>query len=160
MGGRRRRASLNWPRKPTAACRPCRWNGAGPRAPVSVVSDIRPSNQAELDLSDVLSSLRSEMWHNAGIERTGAHLTDTGEMIDFWARYTLDKIFDEPRGWEVQNMLLIGWLIARSAAGRAESRGCHWRTDAAGPADPAVHDVWRRGAGEPALEPVRTGVLA
>ena len=134
---------------------PCGWNGAGQRAPVSVVSDIRPSDHGELDLSDVLSSLRSAMWHNAGIERTGERLTDAGEMIDFWARYTLDKIFDEPRGWEVQNMLLVAALIVRSAAWRAESRGCHWRDDTPETLDEfRVHDVWRRGRAEPAARAV------
>jgi len=133
----------------------CSWNGTGQRAPVAVVSDIRPSNHGELDLSDVLSSLRSAMWNNAGIERTGERLEDAGEMIDFWARYTLDKIFDEPRGWEVQNMLLVAALVVQSAAWRAESRGCHWREDTPDALDEfRVHDVWCRGRAEPATRAV------
>ncbi len=117
-------------------------------APVPVISDIRPSEQAELDLSDVLSSLRSCMWRNVGIERTGPKLRDAIEMIDFWARYTLDKIFDTPEGWQVQNMLLVAGLMARSAAWREESRGCHWRSDAREPLEKfRVHDQWRRGRG-------------
>ncbi len=133
-------------------------------APVAVVSDIRPSDQGELDLTDVLSSLRSAMWRNAGIERTGPRLRDMADMLDFWARYTLDKIFDEPLGWQTQNLLLAASLIARSAAWREESRGCHFRTDFPDPRDEfRVHDLWRRGApgqtgnGTPATRPVRTG---
>ncbi len=128
-------------------------NGSGPP---KIVSDIRPSDQGELDLIDVRSSLRSAMWKNVGVERTGAKLRDAVEMLAFWARYTLDKIFDDPEGWEVQNMLLVGSLIARSAAHRDERRGCHWRLDADGPAEPAHHDVWRRGSAEPRAERVRT----
>jgi aspartate oxidase len=86
------------------------------------------------------------MWKNVGIERTQAKLTGVVEMIDFWARYTLDKIFDEPHGWETQNMLLVGALVARSALWREESRGCHDRSDHVGErAAFAVHDCWRRG---------------
>ena len=127
-----------------------------PPAPVSIVSDIRPSDHGELDLADVLSSLRSAMWRNAGIERNGAKLSDVSEMIDFWARYTLDKIFDSPPGWQAQNMLLVAALIARSALWRAESRGGHWRSDAPDTLeDFRVHDRWRRGWEEPVRVRVR-----
>jgi L-aspartate oxidase len=136
------------------------WARAGrtPPAPIALVSDIRPSDHGEIDLADVLSSLRSAMWRNVGIERTGGRLADVAEMIDFWARYTLDKIFDEPQGWQTQNLLLAGALIARSAAWRRESRGCHFRTDHPDPVDGLrVHDLWRRGSGEPATRPVAEG---
>ena len=124
-------------------------------APISIVSDIRPSEHGVLDIEDVRSSLRSAMWRNVGIERTGAMLTDAVDMLEFWARYTLDKIFDEPGGWEVQNMLTVAHLVAQSALWRAESRGCHTRTDAPASDETfAVHDCWRRGEGEPVLDPV------
>ena len=130
--------------------------GGVPPAPVPIISDIRPSDHGELDLADVLSSLRSAMWRNAGIERSGARLADVGEMIDFWARYSLDKIFDDPEGWQTQNMLLVAALIARSAHWRQESRGCHWRSDTPEPSDEfRVHDHWRRGAATPELRPVQ-----
>lgn len=128
----------------------------GLQTPISIVSDIRPSEHGVLDIEDVRSSLRSAMWRNVGIERTGPMLADAVHMLEFWARYTLDKIFDEPEGWEVQNMLMVGHLVARSAHWRAESRGCHRRTDAlALDAAMAVHDCWRRGRSEPSLEHVR-----
>ncbi len=124
-------------------------------APISIVSDIRPSEHGVLDIEDVRSSLRSAMWRNVGIERTGAMLTDAVDMLEFWARYTLDKIFDEPDGWEVQNMLTVAHLVAQSALWRAESRGCHMRTDAPMSDETfAVHDCWRRGEGEPVLDSV------
>lgn len=117
-------------------------------APVPIISDIRPSDHGEIDLADVKSSLRSAMWRNAGIERSGPRLADAIDMIDFWARYTLDKIFDGPEGWQTQNMLLAAALIARSAAWRTESRGGHWRSDFPEPREECrVHDRWARGAG-------------
>ena len=133
--------------------------GASPRpGPVQVVSDIPISEHGEIDLSDVRSSLRSSMWRNVGIERSGGKLHDAAEMFDFWARYTLDKIFDDPSGWETQNMLLLGALTARSALRREESRGCHVRSDYPETSEAlAVHDCWRRGQSEPTLTPVRRG---
>ncbi len=130
-----------------------------PPSPVPVISDIRPSDNAELDLSDVLSSLRSAMWRNAGVERSGPRLADVAEMIDFWARYTLDKIFDSPPGWQAQNMLLVAALIARSALWRGESRGGHLRMDCAETLEAFhVHDRVRRGLAEVTRVGVQGGV--
>ncbi len=126
-----------------------------PILPAKVISDIRPSTHGELDLADVRSSLRSAMWRNVGIVRTGAKLADAVEMFDFWGRYSLDKIFDDPKGWETQNMLLIGALIARSALWREESRGCHARQDFPTPQETfKVHDLAQRGVSSPATQPV------
>ena len=126
-----------------------------PRGPVAVVSDIPISDHGELDLDDVRSSLRSAMWRNVGVERTGARLADACEMLDFWGRYTLDKIFDDPDGWETQNLLAVGRLVAGSALAREESRGTHWRADFPEVLPEARHDLWRRSTnGTPAWEPV------
>lgn len=131
---------------------PAGWHTPARPAPVGIVSDIRPSDHGELDLTDVRSSLRSAMWKNVGIERTGAKLRDVVEMLDFWGRYTLDKIFDDPFGWETQNLLLVGALTARSAEWREESRGCHARIDFPEPREEfRVQDCWRRGRATPEL---------
>ena len=122
------------------------------RGPLPIVSDIRPSDSGELDLADVRSSLRSAMWRNVGIEKSGSRLDDGIDMIDFWARYTMDKIFDEPDGWETQNLLTVGALMTRAARWRNESRGTHCRLDF--PAtDPALaaHALWTAGADEPVI---------
>jgi L-aspartate oxidase len=122
------------------------WAAATRNAPIPIVSDIRPSDSGELDLTDVRSSLRSAMWRNVGIERAGARMRDAAEMFDFWAKYTLDKIFDDPNGWETQNMLLVGAVMTRSAIWREESRGCHSRDDFPTPREEfAKHDLVRRG---------------
>lgn len=135
------------------------WGVTARSGPVQVISDIPPSPRGELDLSDVRSSVRSAMWRNVGLERSGARLADVSEMLDFWARYTLDKVFDDPSGWETQNMLLLGALVTRSALWREESRGCHARTDFPEPSDRfLVHDYWRRGQGEVTALPVEAPV--
>jgi len=137
------------------------WQMPPRSGPVPIISDIPPSEHGELDLDDVESSLRSAMWRNVGIERSGKRLDDVADMINFWARYTLDKVFDDVRGWQVQNMLTVGHLIAQSAAWRHESRGCHWRADYPTASDEyLVHDVWRRGATGPVVTPVVSETLA
>ena len=129
---------------------------AGPGAQrTKIISDIPLSDRSGLDLADVRSSLRSVMWRHVGIERNGEHLREVAEMFAFWSRYTLDKIFDDRRGWEVQNMLQVGALIARAADWREESRGTHFRLDFPEPVERfRVHDRWLRGTDAPVEEPV------
>ncbi len=134
---------------------PNRSEGQAGDRPAKIVSDIRPSDRSELDLDDVRSSLRSVMWRHVGIERSGDRLAEVAEMFDFWARYTLDKIFDDSHGWEVQNLLLAGALITRAAVWRTESRGTHYRVDHPQPEDTfRCHDLWRRGAPKPDTLPI------
>lgn len=132
-------------------------NGSGAK-PVRIVSEIRPSEHAELDLSDVRSSLQSAMWKNLGVERVGSRVEDAAHMLGFWGRYTLDKVFESPEGWEVQNMLQVAWLIARSASSRPERRGTHWRTDVPATGEPGEHDLQGRGRAA-ATERVISGTM-
>jgi L-aspartate oxidase len=109
-------------------------------APVRrIVSDVPPSPRTALDLPDIRNSLRSLMWRNVGIERADARLKDTCDVIWFWTHYTLDKTFDEPGGWELQNMLTTGAAIAAAARERTESIGVHYRGDAPAPPPGAGH---------------------
>lgn len=99
---------------------------------------IPPSSRTELDLADVLHSLQSVMSRNAAIERSADRLRETIEIVEFWSRYVMDKLFDEPRAWETQNLLTVALCVATAAATRCESRGVHYRTDF-----PAQDDKWR-----------------
>ncbi len=91
--------------------------------------DIGVSDRSRLDASDVRNSLRALMWRNVGITRKGRALTEAREIIEFWQRYVMDKVFDTPFGWECQNMLTVSYLMAQSAEQRRESRGVHYRVD-------------------------------
>jgi L-aspartate oxidase len=90
---------------------------------------IPHSDRTILDTADIRNSLRSLMWRNVGITRSARPLIEAQQIIKFWQRYVMDKIFDAPVGWECQNMLTVCLLIAYSAQMRRESRGVHFRTD-------------------------------
>lgn len=126
-------------------CRESRDPQAATQRPRRIISDVPISQHGGLDLADVRSSLRSVMWRHVGIVRDGGYLNDVREMIDFWGRYTLDKILDDPEGWETQNMLCVASLLCESARWRAESRGTHARLDFPEARDEFLcHDVWKR----------------
>ena len=101
----------------------------GPGAPIRIQSDAAHSTRGQLYVPDVRDSLRSLMWRNVGIVRTGDDLAEADSLIAFWQSYVLDKVFDEPRGWELQNMLTIGRLMTEAALERTETRGVHHRSD-------------------------------
>lgn len=123
--------------------------------PIQIISDIRLDEHGELDLVDVRSSLRSTMWRNVGIERSGARLKDVVDMFDFWTRYTLANIFDDPMGWETQNLLTVGALITRAALWREETRGVHFRTDFPQVDERfAGHALWNIGSADPVFKPL------
>jgi L-aspartate oxidase len=90
---------------------------------------IPHSDRTRLDADDVRNSLRALMWRNVGITRSAKPLTEVQEIIKFWQRYVMDKVFDSPPGWECQNMLTVALLMAQSAEKRRESRGVHFRRD-------------------------------
>lgn len=135
---------------------------ASPSGPTQIISDIRIAEQGELDLVDVRSSLRSAMWRNVGIERTSQKLADCLDMFNFWARYTIRGIFDDPEGWEIQNLLTAGMLITRAASHRTETRGTHCRLDFPHADDGSwrVHALWQIGRPQPERLAVRMEVGA
>ncbi len=135
--------------------------------PKSMEHRIPPSTRTELDITDVKSSLRSLMWRDVGIERSGQKLADTRERLDYWARYVMDKVFYQKdfeksgpavtAGWELQNMLTVCALIATAAHTRTESRGVHYRVDHPRRDDEnwRLHLLWRRDRQTPMKESVR-----
>ncbi len=130
--------------------------------PLQLEHRIPPSDKTELDIQDVRSSLRSVMWRNVGIERSGDRLAETREIIVFWSRYVMDKTFDPAQGaaalagWELQNMLIVCHLISTAAYTRTESRGAHHRLDYPTRDDAhwRMHLLWKRPMETPIPEPV------
>jgi len=93
-----------------------------------------------LNLDDIRNALQSLMWRNVGVRRDGEGLAEAQQMVQHWCRYVLARQFDDPSGWELQNMICIARLMIEAALERDESRGAHVRTDY-----PAVDDPrWNR----------------
>jgi L-aspartate oxidase len=90
---------------------------------------IPHSDRSRLDTADIRNSLRALMWRNVGIIRKAQPLKEAQEIIKFWQRYVMDKVFDGPAGWECQNMLTVCLMMARASELRQESRGVHFRSD-------------------------------
>ncbi len=123
--------------------------------PFTIVHEVEATERGELDLSDIRSSLRSAMWRNVGVERSGARMQDVLGMFDFWNRYAMERVFDAPDGWEVQNLLTVGRLATQAALARTESRGTHARSDFPDTSEVmAGHFLWRSDAVKPAWSPV------
>lgn len=106
-----------------------------------IANEMEVSARTALDLPDIRNSLRSLMWRNVGIIRSGDRLVETCDILRFWAHYTLDKTFDETIGWEAQNQLTVARLVAMSALERTESIGVHFRGDAPEAAPPPPYHV-------------------
>jgi len=83
----------------------------------------------ELNLTDIENSLNSLMWRHVGIRRRADELQQAVNQLEFWDRYVSPREFNAPKGWELQNQLLIGRLMATAALERTESRGVHFRVD-------------------------------
>lgn len=86
-------------------------------------------HEERLDLLDVRNSLRSLMWRQVGVQRSGEQLHSASMTVDTWCRYALDRQLTDPTGWELQNMLTIAQVIIGAALEREESRGVHFRHD-------------------------------
>ena len=86
-------------------------------------------HQSDIDIGDVEISLRSLMWRNVGIERHEDTLAAAAERLEFWQTYVMERTFDRPAGWQLQNMLTLARAIVHLARARNETRGCHYRSD-------------------------------
>jgi L-aspartate oxidase len=108
-----------------------------------------------LDLADIRNSLRSLMWRQVGVERSGGGLTEALDTVEGWCRYVLPLQFPDPEGWQLQNMLEVSRLMIRAGLVREETRGVHVRSDFPLPAHRwRAHIGWRRGREEPIVEPL------
>lgn len=96
-----------------------------------------------IDVPDLLGSLRALMWRQVGIERSGTELGIALRTLTFWMGHQARGSFRHRSGWELQNQLLVGLLVAQAAQARRSSVGTHWRSDADG-SDPTPRQAWRK----------------
>jgi len=89
------------------------------------------SAPGEVDLhhDDMLYSLKSRMWRQAGLIRNAGDLEDCLGSISFWAGLLLSRPERHAKYVDLINMLLVSRLSTASALCRKESRGTHFRSD-------------------------------
>ncbi|MCP4787221.1 MAG: L-aspartate oxidase [Fuerstiella sp.] len=97
--------------------------------PVVSMPGIAHDSDESLDVNDIRNSLRSLMWRSVGISRNERDLQTARQQLDFWANYVCRRDLAGPVGWELQNMMLVGRVMAAAAVARQESRGVHLRSD-------------------------------
>ncbi len=93
-----------------------------------------------IDVADVRAAVKSLAGRLIGVERSADGLREAVDSLDSFCVYALRRRFDDPVGWELQNLLTTARLMARAALLREESRGVHFRSDFPQPNDAA----WRR----------------
>ena len=129
-----------------------------PMISASKSGDAGGEGNGSLDLANIRNSLRSLMWRQVGVERTGESLAEALDTVEGWCRYVLPRQFADPQGWQLQNMLEVARLMIRAAIRRCETRGVHFRSDHPQASDAwRVHIAWQRGRDEPRLEPLAVG---
>lgn len=93
-----------------------------------------------IDLTDIRNTLKSLMWRSVGVRREAQSLEEARDSIAGWCLYVLPRQFQQPEGWELQNMVIVARLMVEAAWRRTESRGVHLRSDHPEMAEPD----WRR----------------
>ncbi|MCD4656527.1 MAG: L-aspartate oxidase [Planctomycetes bacterium] len=83
----------------------------------------------DADIDDLTNAVKSLMWNMMGVIREKEGLEKALIRLHSWMRYALFNVFNEPKAWELQNMLTIAAPMLESALKREESRGVHFRSD-------------------------------
>ncbi len=87
------------------------------------------SGHVKLNLADMTYSLKSLMWRQVGIERSGAGLEDALLRLSRWESYLARADCNNREALEVVNMVQVAQALTWSALAREESRGAHYRQD-------------------------------
>jgi L-aspartate oxidase len=99
----------------------------------------KPPAGVRVNVQDIIYSLKSLMWRQMGVERDRAGLEDALQKIRFWGRAVSDLGVNEPRSFELVNMLTVAYLATLGALAREESRGTHYRAEF-----PEAREAWRK----------------
>jgi L-aspartate oxidase len=100
----------------------------GPPAPGRIVEVPVPSGTGRAEEPARFEEVRSALWDDVGIVRSGPGLASALEVLTEVAAASQPTRAGTPPG-PVANAALTGSLIARAALVRTESRGAHYRSD-------------------------------
>ena len=102
---------------------------------ISETAAVRGTKEPIEQLS--LTSLQTLMWNHVGLVRDEAGLSAARAELELWQSDLPEP--HTPAEYELDNMVLIGKLMATAALERRESRGGHWRKDF-----PDSDPLWQR----------------
>jgi L-aspartate oxidase len=89
----------------------------------------RTEREAAIDLEDLHKSLVSRMWRSVGILRDAQGLSEAAHALRLWRHFSAGVRLEHRFAFELENLLLLGALVAAAATLRRESRGTHGRVD-------------------------------
>jgi L-aspartate oxidase len=99
-----------------------------PRKQVSFPKKATSQNgPVDASVEDVIGQIQDVMWKNVGIVRTRMGMAGAIKALEALAPSLANP--RTRRAWEAANLHRAGLLVVRSALGREESRGAHYRTD-------------------------------
>ena len=111
-----------------------------PRGLTPIITKATPKAPEgfRLNVGDLTYSLKSTMWRQMGVQRSGPVLQELEAQLRFWMGALGRWPQESASVWELQNMLTVSRVAALGAMERTESRGVHARSDfpelnAAGP---------------------------
>jgi len=88
-----------------------------------------PRKAAEIDAEAIMEDIRRTMDKYAGIVRTKEGLKKARDKIKKYIGEVIDIENLTHEHIEMQNMVLVSWVVVNSALMREESRGAHFRSD-------------------------------
>jgi L-aspartate oxidase len=101
--------------------------------------------QAMPEMARTRDNLQNLMWQNVGLARTGEGLKQALAQLESWEGNAVPTATNQPdslkhrAGYELNNLVTVGRLVAGAALVRTESRGAHYRLDF-----PASREEWQR----------------
>jgi L-aspartate oxidase len=98
-----------------------------PRKPLAPKQAASQNGPVDAGVEELIGQIQDIMWKDAGIVRTRAGMQDAIKALENLAPQLAHP--RTRRAWEAANLHLAGLLVIRSALGREESRGAHYRTD-------------------------------
>jgi L-aspartate oxidase len=104
---------------------------AGPAGDADLPPAVEQSDDASTPSGSPMTSVPAAMWVAAGLVRDGEGLRDLVSRLTPHAEVAEDvaSAGGDHGAWREANLARVGWLIARAAARRTESRGGHRRAD-------------------------------
>lgn len=85
--------------------------------------------RGRINVEKMENSLKEIMWENVGIVRSQNSLEKAKEKVEKMLEKVISFEFSFQKGFELQNMLIVAYLVIRAALERKESRGVHYRID-------------------------------